>query len=82
MNIEKLLDFAEDYGMVGGVLQNMHPEARGALAKSARNMMKDWLKGYVLVPVQLIQNIDDLTESGFGAEDQIDELCNLIKDES
>ncbi len=36
------------------------------------------LEGKVIVPVELIQNIDLMTEAGFSAEDQIDELCLLL----
>lgn len=32
----------------------------------------------VLVPRELIQNIDDMTEAGFSAEDEIDKLCALL----
>lgn len=41
------------------------------------SLMSD-MEDCVLVPIELIQNIDDLTEAGFGAEDHIDELCALL----
>jgi len=80
MNIKKLLDFADNFGVECGAFQNLHPDTSSELGKSARKYMAKRLEGYVLVPVQLIQNIDDLTESGFDAEEQIDELCDLIKE--
>ena len=44
------------------------------------SLMSD-LEDCILVPGELIQSIDDLTESGFSAEDQIDELCGLLQEQ-
>lgn len=78
MNKTKLLDFAQDFGAECGAYMNQHPRDMDKFAKAARNRMAKILDGHVLVPSQLIQSIDDLTEAGFGAEDQIYELCELL----
>ena len=43
----------------------------------AIELITEHMKDKVIVPTQLIRDIDDLTEAGFGAENEIDELCAL-----
>ena len=54
-------------------------QAKDGYGDDAAAFISDSLDGFVIVPVELIQNIDDITEAGFGAEDQIDELCALLE---
>ena len=41
-------------------------------------LINEAMENQVIVPVELILNIDLLTEAGFSAEEQIDELCELL----
>lgn len=41
------------------------------------SLMSD-MEDHTLVPNQLIQDIDDMTEAGFDAADQLDTLCSLL----
>ena len=42
------------------------------------DLINTHMAGRVIVPVELIQNINDLTEAGFTADIFIDELCALL----
>ncbi len=42
------------------------------------DLIKEAMEGKVLVPAKLIQEIDEITEAGFEASPQIDELCLLL----
>jgi len=58
--------------------RNEYEAGKNAALKIAVDLINTHMAGKVIVPVELIQNIDDLTEAGFGAEEQIDELCLLL----
>ena len=42
------------------------------------DIIRKHCENMVLVPAQLIKDINDITEAGLGVEDQIDELCELL----
>lgn len=47
--------------------------------KDVIDIINNHMEGMMLVSVDLIRDIDGLTEAGFGAENEIDALCELIK---
>jgi hypothetical protein len=51
---------------------------RGVYLDDVGDIIRKHCEGMVLVPTQLIKDIDDLTEAGLFAVNQIDELCELL----
>ena len=83
MSITKLIaeldSAADNLAVIGnhGVDVVNHQAICMQVAKRLNDLEKS-LEGMVLVPRELINDIDNLTEAGFDAAEQIDELCGLL----
>ena len=79
MSTKELIDAIEEKAY----LREPHKATKDELKEAdvwlnALHLINEAMEGKVIVPVDLILNIDLLTEAGFSAEEQIDELCELL----